>query len=137
MPPDSGEHGGGTPQRASRSEGSRDAALLLDMLTAARLVAAYVAGKNFDDYLGDQMLRDAVERRVEIIGEAARGVSAAFKAAHPVIPWRPIMAQRHILAHEYATVRNDVIWKVATVHVPALIALLEPMIPPVPPARET
>ena len=111
----------------------RDAALLADMLGSARIVAGYVAGRQFEDYLADQMLRDAVERRVEIVGEAARGVSRAFQDAHPEIPWRPIMAQRHILAHEYATVRRDLIWSVATRHIPELIRLLEPLIPPAPP----
>ena len=111
----------------------RDAALLTDMLGSARIVAGYVAGRQFDDFLADQMLRDAVERRVEIVGEAARGVSRAFQDAHPEIPWRPIMAQRHILAHEYATVRQDLIWAVATRHIPELIRLLEPLIPPPPP----
>lgn len=111
----------------------RDAALLLDMLDSARAVSGYVAGRTFADYLRERMLRDAVERRVEIIGEAARGISDAVRAANPQIPWRPIMAQRNILAHDYATVRNDLIWTVATVHVPALIALLEPLIPPPPP----
>ena len=111
----------------------RDAALLADMLGSARAIAGYVAGRQYPHYLADQMLRDAVERRVEIIGEAARGVSRAFQDAHLEIPWRPIMAQRHILAHEYATVRQDLIWAVATRHIPELIGLLEPLIPPPPP----
>ena len=111
----------------------RDVALLADMLGSARIVAGYVAGRQFEEYLADQMLRDAVERRVEIVGEAARGVSRAYQDAHPEIPWRPIMAQRHILAHEYATVRRDLIRSVATRHIPELIRLLEPLIPPPPP----
>lgn len=128
MPPESTEGADAVPARV-------DAALLLDMLEAARLVRAYVSEKTFEVYLRDPMLRDAVERRVEIIGEAARAVSATFKAAHPQVPWRPIIAQRHILSHEYATVRNDLIWSVATIHVPALIELLEPLIPK-PPAPD-
>lgn len=103
------------------------------MLGSARAIAVYVAGRQYPDYLADPMLRDAVERRVEIVGEAARGVSRAFHDAHPEVPWRPIMAQRHILAHEYATVRHDLIWTVATRHVPELIGMLEPLVPPPPP----
>jgi uncharacterized protein with HEPN domain len=130
MPPDANE-----PAAADRQPvliAGRDAALLLDMLDAARIVAGYVAGRSFDDYARDRMLRDAVERRIEIIGEAARGVSEAVRVASPQVPWRAIMAQRNILAHEYATVRNDLIWTVATVHVPAFIGVLEPLIPPPP-----
>jgi uncharacterized protein with HEPN domain len=102
------------------------------MLTAARAVRSFVAGRTFADYESDLMLRSAVERQVEIIGEAARGLSDTFKAAHPEIPGRPIMAQRHRPAHEYAEIDNALLWTVATVHVPALIHPIEPLIPPPP-----
>ena len=116
-----------------RDEALRDPAWLLDMLTAARAVRSFVAGRTFGDYERDLMLRSAVERQIEIIGEAARGLSDAFKAAHPYIPWRPIMAQRHRLAHEYGQIDNALIWTVATVHVARLIEQIEPLIPPTPP----
>jgi uncharacterized protein with HEPN domain len=70
-------------------EPSRDAAWLLDMITAARAVQSFVAGKTFEQYEQDLMLRSAVERQVEIIGEAARGISSTFQTAHPEIPWPP------------------------------------------------
>lgn len=111
-------------------DASRDAAWLLDMLTAARAVRGFVAGRVFEEYEGDLLLRSAVERQLEIIGEGARGISAAFQSAHPQIPWRPIMAQRHRLAHEYGEIDNRLIWTVATVHVPALIVQLEPLVIP-------
>lgn len=107
-----------------------DRAYLWDMLTASRAVVAFVQGKTLDDYLGDLMLRSAVERQVEVIGEAARRVSAAFQNLHPEIPWRPITAQRNVLAHDYGEIKHDRIWRVATEHIPDLIELLEPLIPP-------
>lgn len=73
-----------------------DLAYLWDMLTAARAVVSFVQGRTLEDYLGDLLLRSAVERQVEIIGEAAR-VSREFQDAHPEIPWRPVQAQRHVL----------------------------------------
>ena len=116
--------------------GRDDAAYLWDMYEAAGDVREFVAGRTWEDYLADKMLRAAVERKVEIIGEAARGVSKAFQDAHPSVPWRPITSQRHRLAHEYATILNARIWQVATVHVPDLIALLAPLLPPKPPDPE-
>ena len=110
----------------------RDAALLLDMLTAARAAVSFVQAHSFEEYAKNLLLRSAVERQVEIIGEAARGVSASFKSAHPQIAWRPIMAQRHRLAHEYGEIDDALIWRVATVHLQALIAQIEPLIPPYP-----
>jgi uncharacterized protein with HEPN domain len=107
----------------------RDAAFLLDMLAAARAAQSFVAGRSFEQYLKDLMFRSAVERQIEIVGEAARGVSDEFKAAHAEIPWRPIMAQRHRLAHEYGEINDELIWRVATIHIPQLIQQIEPLAP--------
>ncbi len=106
-----------------------DAAYLWDMLDAAKAVRDFVAARTFHDYLKDRMLRGAVERHVEIIGEAARRVSKPFQDSHPEIPWRPIIVQRHVLAHEYGEIKHELLWKVATVHVPELIAKLTPLVP--------
>lgn len=110
----------------------RDAALLWDMLRHGREVVAFVEGKTYQDYLNDVLLRRAVERSVQIVGEAAARVSREFREAHPQIPWRPITAQRHILVHEYDEIHDDKIWRVATEYVPALLELLEPLLPPEP-----
>ena len=109
-----------------------DAARLWDMLSAAREVELFARGRTYADFLSDLMLRRSIERSIEIIGEAARNISPSFQSAHPEIPWNPIIVQRHRLAHEYAQIREELIWKVATIHVPALIALLEPLLPPPP-----
>jgi len=47
-------------------------AFLWDMLQAARSVLAFTSGRTFEEYLGDLMLRSAVERQLEIVGEALR-----------------------------------------------------------------
>lgn len=106
-----------------------DRAYLWDMLTAAKAVVGFVQGRTLDEYVADLMLRSAVERQVEIIGEAARRVSKDFQGAHPEILWRPIQAQRHVLAHDYGEIKHDRLWRVAVEHVPALITLLEPLVP--------
>lgn len=98
------------------------------MWDAAKAIGEFVFGKSFYHYQQDRMLRGAVERHLEIIGEAASKVSRAFQEAHPEIPWRRIIAQRHVLAHDYGEVKQELIWKVATVHVSELIADLEPVI---------
>lgn len=113
-----------------------DAALLHDMLKAARRVRTYTAGRSRPDLDTDSMLADAVARRIEIIGEAARGVSDAFRSAHPEVPWRPIMATRHILAHDYDEVNHDIVWRIVQDHVPPLIAQLESLLADVPPPPE-
>jgi uncharacterized protein with HEPN domain len=106
------------------------------MYEACREVMEFAAGRRWEDYCRDKMLRAAIERKVEVIGEAARNISAVFKKANYKIPWQAIMAQRHRLAHEYGDIDDNLIWKVATVHVPELMALLGPLLPPEPPDPE-
>jgi uncharacterized protein with HEPN domain len=109
-----------------------DVSYLWDMLTAARAVVDFTRERTLDEYSNDLMLRSAVERQVEIIGEAARRVSESFRSEHAEIPWSKIMGQRHVLAHDYGEIKQDRLWQVATVHVPALIAQIEPLLPPPP-----
>ena len=110
-----------------------DAAFLLDMLQSARVIARYVHGRVRGDIDADDMLRDALERRIEIIGEAARGLSDALRDSHPEIPWKKITATRHILAHDYYDVDRDILWRIATIHVPEMVGQLTPLLPPLPP----
>lgn len=114
-----------------------DAALLWDMLANARLVQEFTAGISLDAYRSNVMRRRAVERSVQIIGEAASKVSRAFRDSTPDVPWVPIIKQRHILVHEYAVIDDEKIFRVATVHVPALLTLLAPLMPPQPPNPQT
>jgi uncharacterized protein with HEPN domain len=111
---------------------ARDPKYLWDMLDAARTVLRMTAGVSYDEYLQNRMMQLAVERGIEIIGEAARRVSDSFQTAHPEIPWRPIVAQRHVLAHDYGDIKHDRIWRVVTIHIPDLIKTLEPLVSPAP-----
>jgi len=113
-----------------------DAASLVDMFQAAQTVCRFLAGKAWEDYERDEMLRHAVERNIEIVGEAARRLSPAYRNGHPEIPWRPIMATRHILAHEYDEVDNRIVWRIGTTHVPELLVHLSVLLPPSPPDPE-
>ncbi|HWE92680.1 MAG TPA: HepT-like ribonuclease domain-containing protein [Tepidisphaeraceae bacterium] len=102
------------------------------MIDAAEAVVRFVSGSTLEAYTSDDLLRAAGERKVEIIGEAARGVSDALKQAHPEIPWRKIVAQRHVLAHEYGIIDDEAIWRVATIHIPLMLPQLRPLLPPQP-----
>jgi len=110
----------------------RDSAYLWDMLDAARAVEEFTSSVKCGEYLQDRKLRMAVERAVEIIGEAARRVSEGFRSAHPEIPWKKIIGQRNVLAHEYGEVRHERMWVLATAEIPDLIATLIPLVPPLP-----
>lgn len=106
-----------------------DAAPLWDMLDAARAILDFVAGKKKEDYFRDRMLRGAVERHLEIIGEAARRVSESFRTQHPEIPWKRIIGLRNILAHEYGEIKHERIWDLAIREVPELVRVLAVFVP--------
>jgi uncharacterized protein with HEPN domain len=110
-------------------DNERDPAYLWDMLDAAKAVVKFTSLRTFSEYQKDRMLRNTVERNMEIIREAANRVSKSFQSAHPEIPWKNIIGQRNILIHEYGKINNERIWAVATKRIPELIAFLEPLLP--------
>ncbi|MEK6590465.1 MAG: DUF86 domain-containing protein [Nitrospinota bacterium] len=107
----------------------RDAAYLWDMLDAAKTNVEFTKGINYVSYLKDRKLQLAVERSVEIIGEAAKNISQSFKDAHPEIPWRIIIAQRNVLAHEYGEIKQDRMWMLSIKNIPEFIEVIDPLIP--------
>jgi len=107
----------------------KDLAFLWDMLDAAKAIQEFAEGKTFHHYSNERMLRGAVERHLEIIGEAANRVSKEFQVAHNEIPWHRIIAQRHVIAHEYGEIKQELIWKVVVIHIPELIRDLENFFP--------
>jgi uncharacterized protein with HEPN domain len=107
----------------------RDTARLWDMLNYAKEIQTTLENTPLGTYLADKTLRLATERRIEIIGEAARNVSRSFQQAHPEIPWQKIVAMRHVLAHEYGEVKQETVFRVVTVHIPDLIVQLTPLLP--------
>lgn len=95
--------------------------LLWDARKAARLIAQFVAGRSWRDYETDAMLRSAVERQLEIIGEALNKLSRLDPATAALIPGVPrIVAFRNILIHGYAVIDDELVWEVATTRVPHL-----------------
>jgi uncharacterized protein with HEPN domain len=103
------------------------------MLQAARRLQEFTAALSYEGFLESVLLQSAVERQLEILGEAARRMSEAFRQEHPEIPWSSIISQRNVIAHQYEEIRQERLWSVVTSDIPRLIAQLEPLIPPLPP----
>lgn len=68
----------------------------------------------------DKKTMKAVMRSIEIMGEAARHVSAGCKAAYPEIPWQSITDMRNFIAHEYFRVDDALVWQVAVKEIPEI-----------------
>jgi len=107
----------------------RDAALLLDMLLAARDAQTFIEGLDEAAFLASRLHQNATIRSLEVLGEAAGRISAATKASHPEIPWREITGMRHRLIHGYGEVRLDLVWTVLRDRVAPLIAVLMALVP--------
>jgi uncharacterized protein with HEPN domain len=107
----------------------RDAALLLDMLLAARDARGFVEGLDEAAFLVSRLHQNAAIRSLEVLGEAAGKVSAATRVVHPEIPWREITGMRHRLIQGYGEVRLDLVWVVVRDRLGPLIAQLANFIP--------
>lgn len=68
---------------------------------------------------------DAVLRRISLIGEAARRVSAETKAEHPQLPWREMISMRNLVIHDHEDIDLSIVWDTARSDLPRLVSLLE------------
>jgi uncharacterized protein with HEPN domain len=103
--------------------------LLWDAKTALERIARFVAGRSFDDYLQDEMLRSAVERQLAITGEALgqlRKVDAETAADIQELP--RVVAFRNILIHAYASVDDKLVWGVVETDLAVLKNKLESLL---------
>jgi uncharacterized protein with HEPN domain len=107
-----------------------DEVLLRDMLDYARRTAEAVAGRRRADLDRDPILAAALERFIEVIGEAARKVSTGTRESADEIPWQQVIGMRNRLVHGYASVDYNIVWDVASVDIPALIVSLERLLEP-------
>lgn len=100
---------------------SREPALTLRQIVEfADEIAVLVGARRREDLDTNREFRRALERCVELIGEAATRLPEEWRTSHPQIPWRQIIAMRNVMIHGYDIVVSDVLWDVATNDVPKL-----------------
>ncbi|MHA0858502.1 HepT-like ribonuclease domain-containing protein [Paenibacillus sp. CMAA1364] len=97
---------------------NRSLTSLLDILESMNRIDIYIGGVEYDSFLDNQMLIDAVIRNLEIIGEAARNVSDEVRNKYPDIPWRNMIGLRNILIHQYFGVDESIVWEVIKTNLP-------------------
>jgi uncharacterized protein with HEPN domain len=102
---------------------------LYDILQAAKRVQEFSQGKSFTDYEADALLRSAVERQFEIIGEALRQLGRDDPATGAQISeLARIVAFRNILIHGYAHVDDRIVWDVLERKLPTLVSDVEALL---------
>ena len=109
---------------------SRDDTYLVDILESAKIALDYIFDKTWDEFYEDIQCQDAVVRRIEIIGEAARRVSQEARDKYPQIPWREMTSMRNLVIHEYDVVDINQVWDTLQNKIPPLIEELVKIIPP-------
>ena len=103
----------------------RDRAYLWDMRELARDSRKFVQRISFARLERDLMRRLALERALELLGEAARRVSETAKGEHPDIDWRALIGQRNVLAHDYGEIDHRLLYDNARRKIPLLLAELD------------
>lgn len=103
----------------------RDKAYLWDMLQACRDIVTFTGDVDYDAFVTDRKLVLAVERCLEIIGEAAARLSPGFRDTHDDIPWQNVRGMRNFLAHEYGRVDHEIIHTTAVERIPELMEQVE------------
>lgn len=100
-------------------------AYLHDILEAARLIRAYVAGVSYDEFWDNSEKRDAVAMRISVLGESARRVNAATEKTLPSVPFKSLGGMRNRIAHDYGAIDFKIVWDVTQNDIEPLIASLE------------
>lgn len=106
-----------------------DSVPMRHMLDCARETVAVVQQRTRADLDRDWVLQLALQKAIEIVGEAASRVSREGRASYPDIPWGEAIAARNRIVHGYDTVDHDVVWQILTEEFPALIVALERALP--------
>lgn len=107
---------------------NRDISSLWDMVNAIRRIQEFTGNMTESDYLDSALVQSAVERQLEILGEAARRLSDKFRQAHPAVDWRRIIGLRNILIHRYDEIRQQTVWQTATSELEPLLIQLEALL---------
>ena len=97
-----------------------DKVRLLHVLDAIHETESYLKGISYEQFLENSEKRFATLKQVEIIGEACNALTDELKAAHPLVPWKPIIGFRNISIHEYFGVNLQLVWEIAKNDLPDL-----------------
>ena len=97
-----------------------DRSALRDIQIQCGDIAEAVRGQDETSFLSDRMRTAAVERYLEVIGEATKRLSPTLRDAHPEVDWRGWAGLRDIVIHAYDQILQSEIWQVATVEAPVL-----------------
>ena len=88
----------------------RDKERLFHIKEAIENIFEFTQGFTFADFCNNKMMKFAVIKNFEIIGEAAYLLSKELKKQHTEIEWDDIVGMRHLLVHGYYHIKDEIVW---------------------------
>jgi len=89
-----------------------------DILSAMNKIEHYIKGLTYKKFVKNDMVVDAVIRKLEVIGEASKNIPEDIKKQYPEIPWKRIIGLRNIAVLEYFGIDLSIIWEIITSDLP-------------------
>lgn len=102
------------------SDRDKDIIRLIHIQKAISLLFKFIEGVIFSDFAENEMMKAAIIRQFEIIGEAASNISEETKSKFPSIEWQQMKRFRNLLIHEYFRVDETQVWQTIKEDLPSL-----------------
>ncbi len=99
---------------------NQDKLYIYNILESINLIEEYVKKISFEKFSNSALLKDAVSKRFEEIGENAKKISNNVKRKYPTIRWKEIIENRNFLSHAYKFVNSERIWNTIKDNLPKL-----------------
>jgi uncharacterized protein with HEPN domain len=96
-----------------------------DMHQAANKVLKYTSGIDASAFASNDLVRDAVLRNLEVIGEAAKHIPPEIRTRVTGLDWRRVIGFRDIVAHAYFGIDEVILWNIVSEKVPELLAAMD------------
>jgi len=106
----------------------RDKERLLHIIEAIDNIFEFIENKSFETYQQDKILRFAIIKNLEIVGEAAYILTKEFKQHNSTVEWTEIIGMRHILVHGYYQINDEIIWATIETELAPLKGKVESMV---------
>jgi uncharacterized protein with HEPN domain len=101
---------------------------LRDIVESVEAIERFVEGMGFDQFREDDRTSSAVIRKLEIIGEAAKGIPQNIRSKYPRIPWREMAGMRDKLIHSYFGVEYRLVWQTISQDIPRVKPLIRQIV---------
>ena len=103
----------------------KDRLYLQHIMEALGKIASFLQGVDRDQFLASDLIRAAVIRELQVIGEAAKRISSEFRQTTPGVPWQEVTGTRDKLVHDYFDVDFEQVWLTCQEDLPLLKRALE------------